>query len=152
MAKKLYILLLSSFLIACSDGDSDSGSMLDDTLPGTNVPANFAGVYTGTTDLTASALGITQSDTFDITITVTEDAMVRFDGDEPDETFTVGLQDNGGFTGTLAINEDECQGSVTVNGVVDGTLATGDVSGNGECELNGLMVDVTLTGTFSASR
>jgi len=150
--KKLLVLLVSTVLVACSDGDSDSGSMLDDTLPGTNVPASFAGVYTGSTDLTASALGITQSDSFDITITVTDDAMVRFDGDEPDETFTVGLQNDGAFVGTLAIDEDECQGSITVNGSVDGTLATGDVSGDGQCDINGLEVDVTLSGTFSASR
>jgi len=150
--KKFIILFASAFLVACGGGDSDSGSMLEDTLPGTNVPASFAGTYVGTADLTASAIGITESDTFDVTVTVTTDGMVRFDGDDPDETFTVGIQNDGVFRGTLSIDEDECQGSVTVEGTVDGTRASGDVNGSGECELNGLSIDVSLEGTFNATR
>ena len=150
--KKLLVLFACCFLIACGGGSSDSGGMVDATLPGTNVPANFAGTYTGMITFTASALGITETDSFPITVTVTDDAMVRFDGDDPDETFTVGLGNDGGFSGNLPINEDPCSGSVGVTGVVDGTTASGSISGSGNCNVNGLDVDVTLEGTFTATR
>lgn len=150
--KKLIILFASAFLVACGGGDSDSGSMIDNTLPGSNVPVNFVGTYVGTANITASALGLSESDTFDVTITVTADGMVRFDGDDPDETFTVGLQNDGVFAGTLPITEDECQGSVSIAGTVDGMTASGDVSGDGQCDVNGLTVDAMLSGSFNATR
>jgi len=149
--KNLLILITSLFLIACGGGGSDSGGMAEDTIPGTNVPVSFVGTYTGTATITASALGITETDTFPITITVTNDAMVRFDGDEPDETFTVGLGNDGEFSGTLPINEDPCSGTASVDGSVDGTNASGTVSGSGTCQIDGLTVDVELDGTFEAS-
>jgi len=131
---------------------SDSGGMAEPTLPGTNVPANFAGVYNGTLNLSASALGLTETDSFPITITVTDDAMVRFDGDSPEETFTVGLENGGAFRGTLPINEDECSGTVSIEGSVNGTTASGTLSGSGSCNIDGTNVSVTLSGDFSASR
>jgi len=150
--KNVFVIIACCFLFACGGGSSDSGSMLDATLPGTDVPASFAGTYSGTVTFTASALGITETDTFSITVTVTDDAMVRFDGDDPEETFTVGLANDGSFAGNLPINEDPCTGSVSVMGMVDGTTASGSVSGSGSCDVNGLTVDVTLEGDFSASR
>jgi len=150
--KKILILVSCCFLFACGGGSSDSGGMVADTLPGSNVPANFAGVYTGTITFTASALGISETDSFPITVTVTNDAMVRFDGDDPDETFTVGLADDGSFAGNLQISEDPCTGSVGVTGSVNGTTASGDVSGSGSCTVEGVNVDVTLEGNFTASQ
>lgn len=148
------ILIAFGFLIlsACSSGGSDSGGMVEPTLPSTGIPANFAGTYTGTLNVTASALGVTERDSFPITITVTQDGMVRFDGDSPDETFTVGLTNNGSFSGNLPINEDECTGSVGTQGSVNGSIAMGTVSGSGTCRISGLTVDVTLEGDFSANK
>lgn len=148
--KKLLIMFSFLILSACSDSDSDSGGMVADTLPGTNIPANFAGVYSGTLNVKAEALGLTETDSFPITITVTNDGMVRFDGDDPEETFTVGLTDSGEFSGTLPIDEDECTGSVGATGQVDGSSAFGMVSGEGVCDIDGLTVEVTLTGDFNA--
>ena len=150
--KKILILFTSCFLVACGGSGSDSGGMADDTLPGTNVPASFAGLYVGTATVEATALGLSESDSFPINITVTEDAMVRFDGDDPEETFTVGLANDGAFSGSLPINEDPCTGTVTVTGSVDGTTASGEISGDGRCLINGLDVEVMLDGTFNASR
>lgn len=150
--KKIILIVSMLILTACSSSDSDSGGMVTPTLPGTSIPANFAGVYTGTLNVTASALGISESNSFPITVTVTNDGMVRFDGDEPNETFTVGLTNTGDFTGNLPINEEECTGSVGTTGRVDGTNATGNVSGNGTCVISGLTVDVTLEGDFSATK
>jgi len=152
MMKKLFLLLSFVLIAACDSGDSDSGGMAEPTLPGTDVPARFAGVYTGTLNVTAEALNITTSDSFPITITVTDDAMVRFDGDSPEETFTVGLTNGGRFSGNLPINEDECTGTVSVDGTVDGTTASGMVSGSGRCRTGGTDVDVTLSGDFNATR
>ena len=152
LMKNLLNVFVCLMLIACGGGGSDSGGMTENTLPGTNVPASFAGVYIGDATITASALGITETDTFPVTVTVTEDAMVRFDGDDPDETFTVGLTNDGVFSGSLSISEDPCSGSVEVSGNVDGTSASGTISGNGTCQIDGLSVDVTLDGTFDARR
>ena len=152
MIKKSILLFSFLLLTACDSGDSDSGGMDAPTLPGTDVPASFAGVYNGTLNVTAQALNITRSDSFPITITVTDDAMVRFDGDSPDETFTVGIANDGSFSGTLPIDEDECTGTATVQGSVDGTTASGTVDGTGRCLVSGLDVEVTLEGDFQASR
>ena len=150
--KKLLLILSIVFISACSSGGSDSGGMVEPTLPGTGIPSSFVGTYTGTLNITASALGLSETDSFPITLTVTADGMVRFDGDDPNETFTVGLTDSGAFSGNLPINEEECTGSVGTNGMVDGTNASGDLSGNGSCRIDGLTVDVTLSGNFSASK
>lgn len=150
--KKLLIVALSLFLFSCGSGDSDSGGMVEATLPGSDVPASFAGVYSGTLNVTASALGLTESDSFPITVTVTENGEVRFDGDSPEETFTVGLENGGAFRGNLPIDEEECTGNVAVVGTVNGSTASGTVSGEGRCNISGTSVAVTLEGDFSASR
>lgn len=150
--KKLIIVCLSVFLFACGGSDSSSGGGVENSQPGMNLPANFVGVYMGTITLTASAAGLSETDTFSITITVFANGTVRFDGDDPEETFTVGITDAGEFSGNIDINEDECQGTVAVVGQVDGTNATGTVQGDGECEVSGLDIDVELSGTFTATK
>jgi len=138
------------FLSACGGGSSSSG--VDPTIAGENIPAIFVGVYKGTLNLTAEAISLTESDTFEITITVFEDGTIRFDGDEPDETFTAGITNDGDFAGNITITEDECNGTVGVTGRVDGTTATGTLEGDGECDISGLTVDVDLTGDFTATK
>lgn len=150
--KKLLVLFSFVFIAACGGGGSDSGGMVAPTLPGTNVPASYAGVYTGTLNLEASALGITQSDSYPLTVTVTDDAMVRFDVD--DESVTVGLANDGAFRANLPVpaNSAGCTGSIAIDGTVDGTTASGMLSGEGRCNISGLNTDVTLSGDFSATR
>lgn len=150
--KNLLLVFVSCFLIACSGGSSDSGGMVEPTLPGSNVPASFVGTYAGTLTVTASALGISETESIPITVTVTSDGMIRFAGDDADEAFTVGLGNDGAFSGNLPINEDPCSGSAGVMGSVDGTTASGSISGSGTCDVSGVEVDVTLEGSFSASR
>lgn len=152
MLRTLLVSAVFLFLVACDDGDSDSGANVETTAPGDMFPASFAGVYSGNLNLTASAAGITQSDSFPITITVNEDATIRFDGDDPDETFTVGVQNDGTFSGSLSINEDPCSGTVSVTGRVDGTNASGNVSGSGNCTQAAVSVDVELSGDFTATK
>ena len=149
-----FILALTAllFLSACGGGGSDSGSMVEATLPGTNVPISFIGTYQGTLNVNASALGNSISDSFPITITVNEDGTIRFDGDDPDETFTVGLQNDGVFQGNLPLDQSGCTGNVGANGQVDGNNVTGTIDGSGSCEINGLSVDVELAGDFNATR
>lgn len=116
------------------------------------IPANFVGTYTGSLNLVASALGIEERDSFPITITVTADGMLRFDGDDPDETVTVGVTNDGDFSASISITEDPCEGTISVTGTVNGTTASGTVDGEGSCELSGLNVDVELSGDFSANK
>ena len=149
--RSLFFICLSLiFLASCGSGDSDSGAEIDDSQPGSMI-SGFVGVYTGTLTVVAEGAGITEMDTFPITVTVSEDGTLRFDGDEPDETFTVGLTDQGTFSGSLDINEDPCEGTVNTQGGINGNVVSGDVSGSGVCNI-GLDIDVTLTGTFSATR
>jgi len=141
-------------LSACGDGDSDSGAGDSDSgvsQSGAMVPANFTGVYSGAIQGTATALGISLSDSFPITITVNQD-VVRFDGDDPDETFTVGLRNDGTFSGVLNYDDDRCVGDVQVNGIVDGNNASGSFGGDGSCEFEGNNVGVELEGTFTAAK
>ena len=77
---------------------------------------------------------------------------VRFDGDDPDETFTVGVTNAGDFAGTANIMEDDCSGTINVVGRVDGTTASGSVDGEGTCNVNGLSLDVELSGDFNATK
>ncbi|MFT5572324.1 MAG: hypothetical protein ACI9FR_001247 [Cryomorphaceae bacterium] len=150
--KKIFLIISIAFLSACGGGDSSSGAAVDPTTAGTMIPANFVGTYIGTLNLEASALGITESDSFAITITVTADGMLRFDGDEPDETVTVGVTNAGDFSASLSITEDPCTGTINLVGTVDGTTASGTVSGEGTCSEGGLTVDAELSGNFSASK
>lgn len=150
MRQVLFGAILVVFLAACGGGGSDSGGM--DTIPGTDIPSRFVGVYTGTLTVTASALGLSESTSFAITVTVTADGMLRFDGDEPDETFTVGLTNDGRFRGTLPADIDDCNGELQIEGQVDGSNVTGQVSGEGQCTEDGLTITVSLAGSVSASR
>ena len=149
--KKIILSFCLLFLSACGGGDSSSGAG-DNTTPGENIPANFVGTYTGTLNLTASAAGLTESDSFPITVTVMANGMVRFDGDDPDETFTVGIANSGEFTGSITVVEDECSGTLSVTGRVDGSVANGTVTGDGKCTVSGVEISVTLSGDFNATK
>jgi len=148
--KNAFIAILCLFLFACG-GSSDSGGAVENSQPGDMLPANFVGTYTGMLNLTASAAGLSESDSFPITITVFADGTIRFEGDDPEETFTVGVTNAGAFSGSVDIVEDECSGTINLTGSVDGTTASGNVDGSGTCTINGLSVDVDLAGDFSAS-
>lgn len=147
------ILMVALFTVsACGDSDSDSGGNVEPTLPGTDVPVSYVGVYQGTLKITAKAAGLSVSDSYPIKVTVNDNGTIRFDGDEPDETFTVGLANDGSFAGSLNVNEEECTGKVDVTGKVDGKNANGNVNGKGKCRFDGKSLDVTLDGDFSASK
>jgi len=150
--KKLFVLASFIFISACGGGGSDSGGMVSPTLPGTNVPTSFVGVYTGTLNLEASALGITQRESFPLTVEVTSDAMVRLTADG--ESVTVGLANDGEFRANLPVPENsaDCTGTIGIEGSVDGTSASGTLSGEGRCNISGLDADVDLSGDFNATR
>lgn len=145
------LILVVLFLSACSGG-SDSGGAVENSVAGDMIPANFVGTYTGSITVTASASGLSETDSFPITIVVSANGDLRFEGDDPDETFTVGLTNSGQFSGSLDIAQDDCSGTVSVQGTVDGSRATGPVSGTGECTVSGLNVDVDLEGSFEATK
>lgn len=150
--KKLLLIASLVLLGSCGGGDSSSGGAVDPTAPGSMIPASFVGTYSGTLNLVASALGLEERDSFPITITVTSDGMLRFDGDDPDETVTVGVTNDGNFAASITINEDPCEGTINVTGTVDGTTASGTVNGEGSCEDGPLSIDVELSGDFSATK
>ena len=149
--KNTLLILTFALLAACGGGDSSSGAGAP-TVAGDMLPANFVGIYTGVLNLEASALGIRERDSFPITITVTADGMLRFDGDDPDETVTVGVTNAGEFSASLPIDEDPCTGTISVSGRIDGTNATGTVEGDGTCIEGSLTVDVELSGDFNATK
>lgn len=154
MKKILSVFTIAALLIlsACGSGDSDSGG--GETEAGSNIPAVFVGTYQGTINLRASAAGLTVNESYPITITVMADGQLRFDGDEPDETFTVGVGNDGSFRGELPVDEEDCTGTVTVNGQINaaGTNVSGDLDGDGECQVSGTNLNVDLSGDFSANK
>lgn len=147
------ITLISIFMLsACGGGSSDSGS--GETEAGSSIPEAFIGVYNGTINLRASAAGLTARESYPITITVTADGQLRFDGDEPNETATVGVTNDGRFSGQIPVDEEDCSGTVTFSGQINaaGTNASGDLEGEGRCTVSGTTLDVDLSGDFSANK
>jgi len=134
-------------LAACSDPDTSVDNVEVAAGP---VPNELVGTYTGTISGEASARSLPLSENFeeDITIIVNSDNTITFAGDDPDEVFTTNIGSNGGFNGSLEIDEDDCSGTINVSGVVDGNTAQGDVGGEGECD----GIDVDLTGSFFAQQ
>lgn len=151
---KLFITILLITLVAgCDLGDSSSGAdQVENSMMGDMIPAEFVGVYIGTVDIRAEASGISESDSFPITITVTADGNIRFDGDDPDETFTVGLENDGTFSGNLRIEEDDVEGVLGVTGRVDGVTASGDIVGEGTVDTGVVDLAVEVTGSFTANK
>jgi len=147
--KKIIIALSFLFLSACGGGDSDSGGSVENTAAGDSLPENFVGTYTGSIEVTASGLGLTVTETFDITITVNDNGTIDFQSDG--ETFSAGIANDGNFSVSVDIDEEECTGTVSVTGSVDGTTASGNGSGEGQCVISGTNVDVTLEAEFTAT-
>lgn len=150
--KLFSIACLLTIFSACGGGDSDSGGEVDTTLPGDMLPSNFIGEYVGVLTLRATASGLSQTESVPITVTVFSNGTVSFAADDPEETFTVGITNAGNFSGSVAIEEDPCAGTITVVGSVDGVNATGAVEGSGSCTDNGLTIDVELDGEFNATK
>ncbi len=148
--KKLrYILVCSTLLLVSACGGSDTSVDNVEVAAGA-VPNELVGTYNGTISGEASAQLLPLSESFeeDITIIVSPDNTITFAGDDPNEVFTAVIGSNGGFNGSLSIDEDGCSGIINVSGVVDGNTAQGDVGGEGECD----GVDVDITGSFFAQQ
>ncbi len=147
------LLLGGLFLSGCDIGGSSSGAdQVDNSIAGDMLPPEFVGVYIGTVDVRAEASGISERDTFPITITVRADGTLTFDGDDPDETFTVGIANDGTFSGNLRIDDEEVSGVLGVSGRVDGVTASGDIEGEGEVDTGVVTLAVDVTGSFSATK
>jgi hypothetical protein len=141
------------FLTGCDIGGSSSGAdQVDNSEAGDMLPAEFVGVYTGTIDIQAEASGIKDSDSFPVTITVSADGTLRFDGDDPDETFTVGIANDGTFSGNLRYDDKDLTGVLGVTGRVDGTTASGDIVGEGEYDTGVVTLAVDVVGSFFATK
>lgn len=146
--KLLYVLACFTILLSACGGSDTSVENVEVTAG--DVPNELVGTYQGTISGEASAqlLPISESFEEDITIIVSPENTITFAGDDPDETFTTDIGSNGGFNGSLSIDEDECSGVINVSGIVDGNTAQGDIGGEGECD----GIDVDLTGSFFAQQ
>lgn len=145
LVNSLLLVVVANVLVACSKGDTRVDAREETEGP---VPNNFVGVYRGTLSAEAKAGPITESTKDVITITVTEDNRITFQGDDPEETFTTGIGANGNFNGELPVRSGNCEGTVQVAGTVDGTTASGEIGGKGKCD----SVDVGVSGNFFARK
>ncbi len=145
IVQRFVLLSLLVLVAACSKGNTSV-----DQKPVTDgaVPSNFVGVYRGTLTATAKAGPLNETTTDVITITVSADNTIRFEGDDPDEVFVTKVGANGNFNGSLPIKTGDCEGNVDVSGSVDGTAASGDLGGSGKCK----GVSVGVSGNFSATK
>ena len=141
----VFLFIVIALIQACSDGDTSVDSLPVSEGP---VPNDFVGTYVGTLSATARSGFLEESATNPITIIVSPDNTLRFQGDDPEEVFVTTIGSNGNFNGSIPVDVDDCSGTVDVSGNVDGTVASGDLGGTGDC--SGLSVGVS--GDFSAIR
>lgn len=139
----LIVLLL--LLQSCSKGDTSVDSRPETDGP---VPSNFVGTYIGTLTATAKSGVLKRSTTDTVTITVSSDNTLRFQGDDPEEIFVTTVGANGNFNGSLPFDIDDCSGTIKVSGNVDGSVATGELGGSGKCK----SVSVGVSGNFNAAK
>jgi len=139
------LIVVFGLLQACSKGDTSV-----DSRPVTDgpVPSEFVGTYVGTLTATAKSGPLDRSTTDTITITVSSDNTLRFQGDDPEEVFVTTVGANGNFNGSLPIDLDDCSGTINVSGNVNGTVATGELGGTGKCN----SVSVGVSGNFNATK
>lgn len=139
------IIVSLSLLQSCSKGKTSV-----DSRPVTDgpVPNNFVGTYVGTLSATAKSGALKKSTTDTVTITVSSDNTLRFQGDDPDEVFVTKVGQNGNFNGSLPINVSDCSGTIKVSGSVDGSVAMGQLGGSGKCK----SISVGVSGNFNATK
>jgi uncharacterized protein YceK len=147
-----------------SSGGGSSGAGAGTGSPATGspvtgaVPSSLAGTYTGAATATASALGISESETVPITIIIDQNGSVTIqsgsdifpnaailNGNSFTQSQTFNNQDFGSAicSGTLSL-----QGSIDGNGVITATLSSQSVV----CTINGIAIPGTVTGSLTATK
>lgn len=139
------LFIMFGLLQACGNGDTSVESR---PVTEGDVPSEYVGTYVGTLSARAKSGALERSTSDTVTIIVSDDNRLRFQGDDPDEVFVTTVGANGNFNGSLPINYGDCSGSVQVSGNVNGVVAAGEIGGEGECE----GIKVGLDGEFNARK
>lgn len=146
-------LAITAVMLSACGSDSPSASSGGGSvtvIPGD--PAALAGTYSGSATLTVSALGISESQTYPVTITIEPNGNVSIrSGSEAIDD--VAVLRGSGFsyttTDTATVGQYTCSGTITVsatiaNGRINGNLSTQNANCNG--------IGLSLTGTLQATR
>jgi hypothetical protein len=143
----------SSSETSSGGGGSNVSTSEQETTPTTPAVSPYAGTYTGTAVATASALGITESDSVAVTIIIDENGQITVQSGS--DIFPNVLMLNGNtFSQNQTFNEQDfgsvtCSGTLTLagsinNGVLNADLSSQAVSCNG--------IPGTVNGSLSAAR
>ncbi|MFT5115934.1 MAG: hypothetical protein ACI8P9_005293 [Parasphingorhabdus sp.] len=151
--KLLIIAFCALFISACGGGNSSSGGGSNNSGPsGANTSA-LAGTYVGTVVLVVNGLGQTESDTFKLVVTVSNNGEIflYFEGSvlASGPVSAAGVFSISDNVKNIDIDLDQCSGQLVVAGNVAGNKVTGTVSSrNVEC----LFSKVTVSGNFNATK
>ena len=174
--------MLSVILVGCGEGDSTTGGGGDTSASATETPqsgtsagssqsssapqestqgpsptsnsaGSLAGTYTGNADVAVTI------DTLNLTYDLEMEIVIRPDGevlvDVEGKTDTTTL-DGDAYAGDVEFEETRdgitCSGRIFYRGTVNGSTTSGTTSGDGVCNQNGNLADVTLNGSYVASR
>jgi hypothetical protein len=167
-------------LAACGGGDSSSGgggdaaagvaatTAQDSNDAGSNPPAasqaqpssqssgsagSLAGTYTGTADVTVTIDTLNLVYELDIEVVVSPNGQVSVDVEGKTDRTTL---DGNDYEGSVVFEETKdgivCSGRIHYMGSVNGSITSGSTSGDGVCNQGGQLADVTLNGSYVASR
>jgi hypothetical protein len=169
-----------AILAACGGGDSSSGGGGDTASgvaetpaqvsngAGSNPPAasqtqgsnqasesvgSLAGTYTGTVDVTVTIDTLNLVYELDIEVVVSPTGQVSVDVEGKTDRTTL---DGNDYEGSVVFEETKdgivCSGRINYKGRVNGSTTSGSTSGDGVCNQGGQLADVTLNGSYVASR
>ena len=157
--KRVLIALVAIIMAGCDSGSSSTGSSAEVTDSNTSSPqqigAQFAGTYRGTIEgtYTATALGLSDSDSTPITIIIESngDVTVRAEG----RSYS-GSLDSDRITAVVDVKETyediSCDGTVNVNAQISGNTISGTANGAGECSQGSVKTPVRVAGVLNASK
>ena len=139
-----------------SNGGSSSNGGTTSTsapAPAAETPDQFAGTYVGSGTATASALGISESETAPVTIVIDKDGTVTVKSGS-DIFGNVTVLNGNTFSYSQSLNDEDlgsvsCSGTLSINGTIsNGVIDAGLSSDSVNC--GGL--PVTVTGSLKATR
>lgn len=166
-------LLASALLVACGEGDSSTGgggettaSVTSNAAPApagaqqSSAPANnensagsLEGVYTGTAKVTVTIDTLNLEYELDTRIEIQANGAVLVDIEG--ETDLTQLNGND-YEGDVEFEESKdgiiCSGRIFYSGTVGGSNTSGTTRGDGVCNQDGQLADVTMNGSYVASR
>ena len=150
----LGLLFITFALAACSDKSSVNSGADGLEGDGGKPSAKYAGKYRGQAAFQYKGAGLDgESDLQTIFVVINKNGTVST---TIEDTTVAGVINNNKVEIVLNINRSQgpysCKATVKLKGTVSGRKLSGPISGSGVCKVIGVPRDVTLGGSFSATK